>query len=123
MKEDKIIKTYVEGDIVDLKKGIFGYRVIHPVKNPDGSRNKINLFIGGWGNFWALIFILLVVMCFFYGVNQMLISCKELAADPCASCQAYLDEHAYEDYGGPADAMRLNMGLNISKKMDDNNGR
>ena len=60
----KITKAFVEGDIINLKKGMFGYRVVHPIKNEDGTTNLINLLIGGWGNFWMLIFIMIVFLSF-----------------------------------------------------------
>ena len=71
-----------ESDKVYLSKGIFGYRVVHPIKNEDGSQNWVNTLVGGWGNFIKIIFIILLILFFLYGVNQMMISCNNMAAHP-----------------------------------------
>jgi len=76
-------KIIVNGETVNLKKGMFGYRVIHPAKNSDGTRNWINILVGGWGNFIQLLFILFVLLSLFYGVIEMNRDCIELAENPC----------------------------------------
>lgn len=53
----------ISGDKVNLKKGYFGYRVVHPIQNSDGTINKKNLIYGGLGN---LIFTLVVIFLLFY---------------------------------------------------------
>lgn len=69
---------------VYLRKGWFGtYRVIHPLKNPDGSWNYINTVFGGWGNFFKLSFILFIIFCFMYGNYEMNKSCIDMATNPC----------------------------------------
>ena len=73
----------VNGEKVSLKKGKFGYRVIHPIKNEDGTTNWINLLIGGWGNFFKLIAILLIIGGIFYGFHEVTSSCSDLAKNPC----------------------------------------
>ena len=78
-----INKTFVNGEVVNLKRGMFGYRVVHPHKNEDGTINWINLLIGGWENFWILIFIMLVILSFMYGVKEMMASCNDMAENPC----------------------------------------
>lgn len=79
----KLKKVFVDGDIVNLKKGIFGYRVVHPIKDEKGNYIWINVLVGGWGNFWILIFILLVVSCFLYGFKEVTTSCRDMAKHPC----------------------------------------
>ena len=80
-----IIKTtdLPDGEKVFLKKNMFGYSVVHPVKNQDGSINWINMLIGGWGNLFKLLFVLLVILLFIYGVKEMMESCKDFTANPC----------------------------------------
>ena len=70
-------------ETVYLKKGKFGYRIVHPTKNEDGSINWINISIGGWENFWKLIFILVTIFLFLYGVSEMLEGCNDMAENPC----------------------------------------
>lgn len=55
---NSIKKVVINEDSFFVIKGIFGYRVVHPIKREDGSINWFNLFTGGWGN---LIFVLVVV--------------------------------------------------------------
>jgi len=80
---------------VYLKKGIFGYRVVHPTKNPDGSWNWLNVITGGWENLIALIIILLIIISFMYGVREMMVSCNDMAENPCKytdlDCKRYYD--------------------------------
>jgi len=71
-----------EGEKVYLTKGKFGYRIVHPIKNEDGSTNYINLLVGGWANFIKIVFIIAVILLFLYGVKQMMISCNNMAAHP-----------------------------------------
>jgi len=79
----KISKAFVEGDIVNLRKGKFGYRVVQPIKNEDGTTNWINFLIGGWENFFKLLFILGIAFLFLFGVKQMLKGCNDMAENPC----------------------------------------
>ena len=73
-----------EQDKVYLRKGYFGYRVVHPIKNDNGSINWVNLLVGGWGNLVTLIFLAFVIGTFFYGIydithqlhNQTLTVCE-----------------------------------------------
>ena len=71
MEDLKTSKTIIEAadlpleDKVYLKKGIFGWRIVHPYKNPDGTFNYANLFFGGWSN---LILTLLLVALVLIGI-------------------------------------------------------
>ena len=93
-----------ENDKVYLRKGMFGYRVVHPCKNEDGKVNKVNLIVGGWGNFFILIFILLILLSLFAGVKQMLSSCKDMSENPCKyfgslECVSSSVKNPMGDYG------------------------
>ena len=73
-------KVYVGGEFVCLKKSsVFGWTVIHPYKNDDGSINGFNLLTGGsWANFtmWIVITLIIVGVLFEYTSNiNTLISC------------------------------------------------
>ena len=76
-------KILVNGEVVNLKKGMFGYRVIHPNKNDDGTINWINLLVGGWGNLMQLLFILFVLLSLLYGTIEMNRACLDMAENPC----------------------------------------
>ena len=91
-----------ENDKVYLRKGKFGYRVVYPTVNEDGSKNWINILIGGWGNFITLIFIMFVILCFLYGVKEMTTSCRDMAENPCAyfnlDCQTrYMNKSLFQE--------------------------
>lgn len=85
---------------VYLTKGKFGYRIVHPIKNKDGSYNLINLLLGGWENFFKLLFTLFVIFCFLYGAKEMLRSCNDMAENPCKyfdiDCTRYYNQQTYE---------------------------
>ena len=49
---------------VYMKKDFFGWRVVHPIKNEDGSLNWFNMLTGGsWGNL-ALLICVVGIVCF-----------------------------------------------------------
>ena len=75
-------KVNIGGKVVNLKKGRFGYRVVHPIKDENGKIIPINFLVGGWANFFKIIFIIIILLLFFYGVKQMMISCNNMAAHP-----------------------------------------
>jgi len=105
ISKNKTIK--IDDEEVHLKKGFFGYRVIHPPMI-NGKRNWINLLVGGWGNFITLIFILLILLSFFVGVKEMIASCNDFAENPCD----YIDLDCSADR--PISEYKIG-GLNVEK--------
>ena len=75
---------------VYLKKDIFGYRVIHPIKNDDGSINWPNLLFGGWKNLFLLLFILGIIGFLLWSNNHDLQVVKDfygnISEDPYYAC-------------------------------------
>lgn len=63
----KILKTE-EGEIIEVKRTKIlgkdlGFRVVHPIKNIDGSLNWVNLLTGGgWGNLIKMILIIAIIL-------------------------------------------------------------
>lgn len=53
-----------------LKKDIFGWRVVHPIKNEDGSINYFNLILGGWRNLFILVLFLIIMFIIMYSYNH-----------------------------------------------------
>lgn len=78
----KTKEVFIDGEKVYLKKGMFGYRVVHPVKE-NGKIVWQNALFGGWGNFFKLLFILLIAFSLLFGVNEMIEGCKDMAENPC----------------------------------------
>ena len=80
MKE--IIKQEVNGEIVYLKKSFDGWRVVHPLKNEDGTWNRKNLLSGGsWWNLVKIGGILLLILLAFYEWSHSLKYCSEFIAN------------------------------------------
>ena len=42
-----------------VRKGLTGWKIVHPIKNEDGSMNWKNFFMGG--SLWNLLFVILIV--------------------------------------------------------------
>jgi len=70
-----------------VKQDMFGYRIVHPIRNDDGSYNWFNLWTGG--SWWNLIkvFIFLVLICFLvWSYKHDLAECWSCVEDPCEYC-------------------------------------
>ena len=79
-QEIKMIKRVdIENEGIYLKKDRFGWRVIHPIKNSDGSWNWKNLLIGGsyWNLFKIGLIVGLLLFLIFSYLNDIS-SCKHL---------------------------------------------
>lgn len=99
MADLKIKYADVEGERIYFKKGMFGYRVIQPNRNEDGSINWTNSLIGGWSNFFKLLFLLIILFLFLQGVKNMMASCNDMADNPCKYTN--LDCSLYYQYQNP----------------------
>jgi hypothetical protein len=89
MKHDKIIAASelpLEEKIY-LKKDFLGWRIVHPMKDEDGSINWGNLIFGGWRNFFTLIIILMFVLGFFYVYYHDTTEMQKVVENPCEYCQ------------------------------------
>jgi len=84
---DKNIKTiFIEGNEIHMKQDSFGYRVVHPIKNKDGSINWINFFFGGKRNLLILSVYILIAVLFYFGVAELIDQYKIIANNPCDFC-------------------------------------
>lgn len=72
-----------------LKKDMFGYRIVHPIKNEDGTINWISLLFGRKRNLINLIIILLVMGLLFYSYYHDVKSMKDVVENPCNYCAGY----------------------------------
>lgn len=80
---DKIKEIEIEGEKIYLRKDMFGWRVVNPIKNSDGTFNWKNLWFGNRKVIIFTIIWLLIMAFIFYGVNEMLSSCKDMSKNPC----------------------------------------
>jgi len=69
-------------ETIFMKKDWLGYRVVHPNRDSNGKLILVNFLVGGWGNFFKLLFILFVLACFLYGFKQVTASCKDMTENP-----------------------------------------
>jgi hypothetical protein len=83
MKELIEAKDLPENEEIYLTKDFFGYRIVHPIRNKDGSINWVNMLFGGWRNLFILIIILIIVFGLYFGIQELLAGCQDLAANPC----------------------------------------
>lgn len=82
-EQEKIKYIEIEGARIPMKKDFLGWRVVHPIKNEDGTRNYVNLIFGGYRNLIVLVIYLIIAASTIYGVNEMMASCKNMANNPC----------------------------------------
>jgi len=73
-------------DKLYLKKDLFGWRVVNPIRNTDGSINHVNLFFGGARNFAFLLIMLAFVLGFFYVYNHDTSEMQGVLENPCGYC-------------------------------------
>lgn len=88
-------------DKVYLKKDIFGYRVVNPIKNEDGTFNFANLIFGGYRNLLFLIILLLLLFFSMWSYNNDIQAVKDfygnISVDPFYACKE-LSNSAYPEY-------------------------
>ena len=92
-----------EGDKVYLKKDIFGWRVVSPIRNEDGKLNLYNLITGGSRNLVFLIIILIIILSFIWtyshDINAVKSYYKDISDNPTDFCKKVLEpEIAQEVY-------------------------
>lgn len=78
-------KIYKIGEIpkeeqIYLSKDFFGWKVVHPIKNEDGSYNWFNILIGSWWNLIGVLFILFLLAMFFLAYREASIQLTECLA-------------------------------------------
>lgn len=72
-----------ESEKVFLKKDYFGWRVVEPYKNEDGSINWFIVLTGGKRNLAILIFLLIIVGLFYLGVHELINNYEILNSTSC----------------------------------------
>ena len=72
---------------VYLSKDRLGWRVIHPIRNEDGTINGFNFIFGSKSNLIFLIILLLLCVGFYLGVNELIDSYRVIANNPCKFCE------------------------------------
>lgn len=60
------------GEKVYLKKDVFGWRIVEPIRNEDGTVNWFNFFTGGKRNLLTLIAVLAIIGLFFLGFSEQI---------------------------------------------------
>lgn len=77
---ENIKSIEIEGEKIYLKKSkIFGWGVVYPNRNEDGTWNYFNLFTGGsWIRLFILIVTMLIIIGAFYEYSSNLKYCSEV---------------------------------------------
>ncbi len=84
---NKIKKVWVAKDEkVFMKKGTFGWRIVHPNKNEDGSTNWFNTITGGWSNLFRVGIYMVIAGLIYLGFSETLSSCQLLANEYATCC-------------------------------------
>jgi len=69
----------LDGETLFLKKGMFGYRVVYPIRDKDGNFNWFNFLTGGsWGNLIKIGIIVGIILLLIYSYLSDLSSCRHL---------------------------------------------
>ena len=71
------------GEKVYLKKDWLGWRVVHPIKNEDGTINWFNLIFGSKSNLIFLILVLLLLIGFYFGFVELFTSFSATQLNTC----------------------------------------
>ena len=80
MKKIYRVDELPEKENIYLAKDMLGWRVVHPIKNEDGSWNWFNLLLGSWNNLIGLLFILFLLLMFYLAWNEMTVQVEECLA-------------------------------------------
>jgi hypothetical protein len=75
-----------EQEKVYLKHDFMGYRVVNPIKNPDGTINWFNLLVGGKRGLITLIILMSIATLLYFGIQQLIANYQLIAAEPCKFC-------------------------------------
>jgi hypothetical protein len=77
-----------EKEKVYLKKDMFGWRTVEPIKDPETNKiNLYNLITGGKRNLVWLIFVFVALAVLYYGITELIDNYKTIADNPCDYCE------------------------------------
>lgn len=75
-------------DEVFLKKDVFGWRIVQPLKNPEGKIVWVNVLFGGWRNLVMLVCVVSMILLFFAGHEELTREMRLVVESPCGFCNA-----------------------------------
>jgi|ETNvirnome_2_300_1030623.scaffolds.fasta_scaffold06554_7 hypothetical protein len=73
---------------VYLKKDIFGWRIVNPVKDAEGNWLWNNFLFGGARNLFMLLLMLIIIFGFIWIYNHDMAEMQEVVEDPCSFCSS-----------------------------------
>ena len=80
-------EVIIDRETVYLKKDMFGWHEVHPIKNKDGTINWKNLIAGGsWAKLGIIIFIVLVILGCVYEYSNSVIVANDCLNNSCQTC-------------------------------------
>ena len=75
-----------QGDKVYMKKDLFGWRIVQPIHNEDGTLNWFNILTGGTRNLAFTILMVVFVLSFFWVYNHDTAEMQKVVEEPCLYC-------------------------------------
>ena len=99
--KNQIKQTEIEGEKIYLRKDFFGWRTVNPIKNDDGTINWKNLWLGNRKVIIYTVIWLLIMGFIFYGVNEMVSSCRDMAKNPCKYFKIDCSNIKFNSYNTP----------------------
>lgn len=77
-----------ESEKVYMKKDFMGWRIVHPVRNENGSLNWFNLLFGSKRNLVYMTLIIIFLMLLYLGYHETVSNYKTVMDDPCKFCKS-----------------------------------
>ena len=83
---DFVDTIYIDTGVNVVRDKLFGYRIVHPIKNKDGTLNWKNLLIGGsWGNLLMVVALVALMVYLVWQYNQDISQAVECCNAACTN--------------------------------------
>jgi len=110
-----IKKIEVDGETLYVNKGFFfGWGVVDPIKNDDGTWNWKNLLGLNRRNLIFLIIIIMLAGIGYIGVQELVSSYKTIVDNPCSFCTDCQNQCRQVIYGMNIQSQSIKLNLNLS---------
>jgi len=77
-----------EKESIFLKKDFLGWKIVHPIRNEDGSLNWLNMLVGGKRNLFNLSMFFVILVLVILGINELISQYAIVANAPCEFCSS-----------------------------------
>lgn len=95
----KMDEIQLEPGVKVIKSKLSRWRVIFPIKNPDGSINYFNLLTGGsWGKILEVVIVvaimLILILLYRHDTQFLVDKINSISENPCAWCNFMMEQEA-----------------------------